>query len=176
MKKWIIIPAVVLAAFLAVGYTWFRQQQHSGKVEEKAFDVILQNLLQHQVNELSVQQLDSNYARYIILDSRTQAEFEVSHLPGAIWIGTEKDEQIKQVQRLPIDQPVVVYCSIGMRSEKAAMHLQETGFANVSNLYGGIFEWINQQKSLVNAKGATKDIHGYNLVWAKWIRNGEVIL
>ena len=48
-----------------------------------------------------------------------------------------------KVEDIARESTIVVYCSVGYRSEKIAEELDKLGFTNVSNLYGGIFEWIN---------------------------------
>jgi len=51
--------------------------------------------------------------------------------------------------------------------------LEQAGFANVSNLYGGIFEWVNQGNPIVNEKGkVTETIHAYNEAWGVWLTKG----
>jgi rhodanese-related sulfurtransferase len=47
---------------------------------------------------------------------------------------------------------------VGYRSEKVTEKLQKAGFTQVSNLYGGIFEWVNQGYPIVNQSGATSDV------------------
>ena len=77
------------------------------------------------------------------LDAREQEEYEVSHIPDALYIGFKdfsKEEVLKLIPNKEVS--VVVYCSIGVRSEKIAKQLQLLGFKNVKNLYGGIFEWV----------------------------------
>ncbi|MGM0587883.1 MAG: rhodanese-like domain-containing protein [Bacteroidota bacterium] len=46
--------------------------------------------------------------------------------------------------------PVVVYCVIGYRSEKITKQLRQMGY-HAQNLYGGLFEWVNQHHSVVNS-------------------------
>tara|TARA_B110000037_G_scaffold55184_1_gene67558 strand:+ start:1009 stop:1173 length:165 start_codon:yes stop_codon:yes gene_type:complete len=48
-------------------------------------------------------------------------------------------------------------------------------YTNVSNLYGGLFEWSNQEMPLVSRSNnySTVKIHPYNEKWGKWIRVGE---
>ncbi len=175
MKKIILISAVAIVTVLVIGYAWFHQQTPTGKVEEKMYDVILQNMLSHSVPEMTVMQLATNMENYTILDSRSEEEFKVSHLPNAQWISDDKATQLQKINDIPTNKPVVVYCAVGLRSEHAAEQLKESGFTEVYNLYGGIFEWTNQLQPMVNENGEpTKAVHGYNNIWAKWIRNGEV--
>ena len=104
---------------------------------------------------------------WLILDSRELVEFKTSHLPNAKWVGAH-DFSICKLSGTPKDAKVVVYCSIGVRSEKIAEKLIASGFSNVWNLYGGIFGWANEHKTLIEGdQTPTLVVHGYNQKWAK---------
>ena len=71
---------------------------------------------------------------------------------------------------------IVVYCSIGYRSEKIGKKIKNLGFSRVYNLYGGIFEWSNRAYPLIdNQKKKTIKVHGYNQDWGKWLSRGEKV-
>ncbi|MDP5172488.1 MAG: rhodanese-like domain-containing protein [Bacteroidia bacterium] len=110
-----------------------------------------------------------------ILDTRQQEEYVVSHLPGAKFVdyGSFKAESLED---LPKDTPILVYCSVGYRSERVGEKLQEAGFTNVKNLYGGIFYWYFKGGDIVNMSNAPTDrIHTYNEKWGKWCLKGEKV-
>lgn len=108
---------------------------------------------------------------WALLDSREFAEFNVSHLPNAKWIGY-KDFSASRVADLDKEHQIVVYCSIGVRSEQIAEKLISLGFTHVWNLYGGIFNWANQGRTLVDHKQLnTKLVHGYDKNWEKLVDN-----
>src|SRR5690242_2419206 len=71
----------------------------------------------------------------ILLDVRTRAEWEVSHLPGARWLDPESDPA-NALAGIPKKVPVVTYCSVGYRSAKAARRLQVEGYSQMQNLEG----------------------------------------
>ncbi|MFT6345386.1 MAG: rhodanese-related sulfurtransferase [Paraglaciecola sp.] len=103
---------------------------------------------------------------WLILDSRELVEFKTSHLPNAKWVG-DHDFSICRLSGTPKDTNVVVYCSIGVRSEKIAEKLIASGFSNVWNLYGGIFAWANEHKTLIELNQTpTLAVHGYSQKWA----------
>lgn len=106
-----------------------------------------------------------------MLDTRDREEYEVSHIPGAVFVGPDFD--LKNVEGLDREKPVVVYCSVGYRSEKYGEKLLKTGFAEVSNLYGGIFEWLNAGNNVAvgNEVLENKLIHTYNASWGKFVTN-----
>ncbi|MFA0963094.1 rhodanese-like domain-containing protein [Roseivirga sp. BDSF3-8] len=120
--------------------------------------------------------LDSLYdsdASLKIFDTRTREEFEISRLPGAVWIG---DGDTIPPHNPDDSVPVVVYCSIGYRSGLAGERLLDSGYSEVYNLEGGIFHWVNAGKKLMNSHGAPTDtIHGYSPLWGSWINQGVVV-
>jgi predicted sulfurtransferase len=61
---------------------------------------------------------------------------------------------------------------VGYRSEKIAKRCQAAGFKQVYNLYGGIFEWVNQGNTVVNADGPTEQVHTYDKKWSVWLDRG----
>lgn len=140
------------------------------RVMSSAYDLLLDGLLSHTVNELSVAELQE-MSDIQLLDSRELEEFQVSHLQNAIFVGYT-DFSINALDTLNKDKPVVVYCSIGYRSEKIAEKLEASGFTKVYNLYGGIFEWVNQGHKVYNTIGATANIHPYSWIWGQWLSEG----
>ena len=76
----------------------------------------------------------------IILDVRTQEEYEESHIPGAILIPNESIGTEKQEQLPDMDQEILVYCRSGNRSKTASSTLAELGYTNIYE-FGGINTW-----------------------------------
>lgn len=147
------------------------QVNEGAEVENENFDAMLKTMLKGTVPTMNVDELKKNLGKSTILDSRERVEFEVSHLPGAKYIGYDvlEEEALRNVDK---NKPVVVYCSIGVRSEKMGERLKEMGFQEVYNLYGSIFEWVNQGYSIVDMEEQeTKQIHGYNRFWGLWMKN-----
>ncbi len=114
----------------------------------------------------------------IILDAREPKEFEVSHLKNAMCVGYDFFNLENTLAKLPKDKntKIVVYCSLGIRSEDIAEQLQKEGYTNVFNLYGGIFEWKNQGNTIVNRQNKpTEKVHAFSKEWSKWLHKGEKI-
>jgi rhodanese-related sulfurtransferase len=134
----------------------------------------LKKMLNGSVPAISTNMLDvsiTNESDWVILDSRELAEFEISHLTNAKWVGYS-DFSGSRVDGIPKDANVVVYCSIGVRSENIAGKLLASGFSNVWNLYGGIFAWANEQRHLVKQnQKPTIDVHGYDKNWGQLLNN-----
>ena len=109
------------------------------------------------------------------LDTREPEEYNVSHIPNARYIGY-KDLDMKVLDKVDKEKPIVLYCSIGYRSEKIGEKLKKKGYKKVYNLYGSIFEWANQGLPLEDINGKeTKKIHVYNKNWGKWMENEQYI-
>ena len=118
------------------------------KVNSIKYDVMLKTLLDHSVEEIGVSEMDK-HPHAILLDSRSKSEYDVSHIKDAVWVGFEEFTE-RIVQDIDKEQKIVVYCSVGYRSEKISEKLRQLGYNDVSNLYGGIFEWINEEKIVVD--------------------------
>lgn len=108
---------------------------------------------------------------YLTLDTRRPEEFRVSHLKNAQWVGFSEFD-LQDVNHLPKDTAILVYCSVGYRSEKVGEQLLETGFTNVKNLYGGIFEWKNDGFPVYRNETETDSIHTFGKGWGFFLRRG----
>ena len=77
---------------------------------------------------------------YIILDVRTQEEYDQGHIPGAIVISHEEIPEKAEGVLTDKDQLILVYCRSGRRSKIAAEALVELGYTNIKE-FGGIIDW-----------------------------------
>ena len=77
---------------------------------------------------------------YIILDVRTQEEYDQGHIPGAIVISHEEIAEKSEDVLTDKDQLILVYCRSGRRSKLAAEALVELGYTNIKE-FGGIIDW-----------------------------------
>ena len=77
---------------------------------------------------------------YIILDVRTQEEYNQGHIPGAIVISHEEITEKAEEVLTDKDQLILVYCRSGRRSKIAAEALVELGYTNIKE-FGGIIDW-----------------------------------
>ena len=153
-------------AFLLFSIIAFGQQ----KVSDVKFDTMLSDLLSHKVTEVIPN--DCINDDIIYLDSREKNEYQVSHINNAKWVGYNTFK-IKQLKEIPKNTKIVVYCTVGYRSEKVTEKLEKAGYTDVSNLYGGIFEWVHAGKKVYNSSGITQDIHTYDSNWGQWLQTGN---
>ena len=84
-------------------------------------------------------QLLSERQDVFLLDVRTAGEFREVRLDGAKLIPI--DQLLRRMQEVPRDRPILVYCAVGSRSSQVVGYMARTGFAEVYNLYGGIYAW-----------------------------------
>ena len=83
---------------------------------------------------------------YIILDVRTQEEYETAHISGAICIPNETIGT-GDIPELPDkDQLILVYCRSGNRSKQASEKLAKQGYTNIVE-FGGINSWTGETVS-----------------------------
>ena len=126
---------------------------------------------------ISVQELAMPKTEVILLDARETEEYNVSHLETAIHVGYD-DFDINSVTKQIKDKSavIVVYCSLGVRSEDIGEQLKKAGYTNIFNLYGGIFEWKNKGYSVYNSEEKlTEDVHAFSKAWSKWLLKGNKI-
>ena len=93
-----------------------------------------------QINGAEAKALMDSESGYIIIDARTQEEYDEGHIPGAILI-PEYEIADRAEKELPDrDQLILVYCRSGRRSKIAAEELVKLGYTNVKE-FGGIIDW-----------------------------------
>jgi rhodanese-related sulfurtransferase len=161
-KKLLIISPLVFFVFL-------------NATAQTAFDEKLRTLYKNTVPLIGVVELRTALSEnegLILLDTRARKEYNVSHIPGAKFIDYKKFV-VDDLDTLDRGTPIVVYCSVGYRSERIGERLKARGFINIKNLYGGIFEWVNTGNGVVNETGEpTLNVHTYNKNWAQWLLKG----
>ncbi len=135
----------------------------------------------HQLNRNSVpyiKPIDASKKKDVVfLDAREPEEYNVSHIQNAKFVGYDNfdEAEIKSVVKSKTT-PIVVYCSIGVRSERIGEKLQQMGYTNVQNLFGGIFEWKNQGLKVYDPKNLeTEKVHTYSKKWSKFLKKGVAI-
>lgn len=144
------------------------------QVIDDRFDHKLQRLLSFSVPVISPADAHEQRDSVVFLDSREYEEYTVSHIPSAVHVGYD-DFDINEI-KYHKNQPIVVYCSVGYRSEKIAERLIKAGYTDVRNMYGSLFEWANCGLPVINAQGMPTDtIHTYNRRWSKWLTHPDKV-
>ena len=171
------IALIIFLCIAAVGITWYSFQTHTHKVGSRAYGWLLKKILNHSVPEISVLEIAHKHHGFLFLDSRQRKEYEISHISNARFISYAEDAVLlSALEGVPKHTAIIVYCSVGYRSEKTAEKLIKMGYTNIYNLYGGLFEWSNQNLPMYDAnEGLTNQIHVFQSHWGRWVKNGDKI-
>lgn len=167
------IKILNILLLFAVSCTVIAQQDKGTDIQLKneKYKKMIDRTIDFTIPLISVEELHDNMDEYVILDARERDEYNVSHIPKAIYVGYDQPE-LGLINSIDKDKKLLFYCSIGYRSEKIGEKAKELGFDEVYNLYGSIFEWANKGYELEDAsRNETKKIHGYNWLWGRWIDN-----
>ncbi len=141
---------------------------------QESLNDLLNRLNNKAIPYISVQELAMPKTQAVILDAREKIEYDVSHIKNSFFVGYD-DFNLNTVSNKIKDkqQKIVVYCSLGVRSEDIAERLKKAGYQNVFNLYGGIFEWKNHGFDVVDEnEKETESVHAFSKEWSKWLTNG----
>jgi rhodanese-related sulfurtransferase len=132
-------------------------------------------IIKHTIPILKADEVKNKQQIFLILDAREKNEFLISHLKYAKHIGFDFPD-FSALKNIPKTTPILVYCSVGYRSEKMAEKIKALGYKNVFNLFGGIFYWSNNHLPLVDSKNKPSNkIHGYSKDWGKWLNSTNVV-
>lgn len=144
---------------------------------QKTMTELLKKYNSEDIPYISVQELAMPKTEAMLLDARELEEYEVSHLKDAIHVGYDNFEMNTVLNKIPETSTlIVVYCSVGIRSEDVAQQLKNAGYLKVYNLFGGIFEWKNNNYSVVDSEEKeTENVHAYSKDWSKWLLKGTKI-
>ena len=112
---------------------------------------------------------DANRVPPRLLDVREAAEFRVSHLKGAQWVRPDDHARIL-ADGIPAQSPIVVYCSVGLRSSAFALELQRAGYTQVFNLDGALFQWANEGRAVYAGSKIVAHVHPYNPKWGRFLK------
>ena len=93
-----------------------------------------------QISGAEAKALMDSESGYIIIDARTQEEYDQGHIPGAILIPEYEIADRAEKELLDKNQLILVYCRSGRRSKIAAEELVKLGYTNVKE-FGGIIDW-----------------------------------
>ena len=145
-----------------------------GQITSGAYRAVLKTLYKHDVPLISCKKANLLKSP-LFLDTRAYPECHVSHIARAQWVGYE-EFTLDKVKNIDKGTPIVVYCSVGVRSERIGRKLIAAGFTRVQNLYGSLFEWVNQGYPVVDGAGLpTLRVHAYSPAWGVWLNKGEKV-
>ncbi len=93
-----------------------------------------------QINAQQAKEIMDSETGYVIVDARTQEEYDAGHIEGAIMIPEYEIAQRAEKELPEKDQLILVYCRSGRRSKIASQALVDLGYTNVKE-FGGIIDW-----------------------------------
>ncbi len=153
---------------ISILFILISQTIHGQGYKQKQFNKMVSNLLSHTVAEVNAKDISYDSA-ITYLDARELNEYEISKIKNAQWVGFN-DFDLTRVEGLGKNQQIIVYCSVGYRSEKITEKLKADGFSNVTNMVGGLFGWVNYKKPILNnSNKKTRKVHAYDKEWGKWL-------
>jgi len=149
-----------LAIFAAPQNTrWFRFERNKNFVKQKIILIIILSITAVMVmlvynfaeSDSAVEnggritagyayELMQNSQNAVILDVRTNQEFEAEHIPGATLLPVNDIERLAKDMLPNKDELILIYCRTGQRSRTAAGVLVNLGYTNVLD-FGGIVDW-----------------------------------
>ena len=135
-KKWLL--AVIAAGVLTAALSACGQDKTGQDIKAAQEDTVKAEYKKITAEEAK-ERMDKD-EKVVILDVRTEEEYQEGHVPGAIVIPNETISS-EPLEELPdIDQEILVYCRSGNRSAQAAKKLAEAGYTQVYD-FGGIIDW-----------------------------------
>ena len=128
-KRWNAVKKLILIILAMVFLSACGQNEETGQ------EAVYVNITAKEAKEIMDSRED-----YIILDTRTQEEYDEKHIPGAILI--PHDEILEKAESVLKDKNrlILVYCRSGRRSKLAAKDLVKLGYTNIKE-FGGIIDW-----------------------------------
>jgi rhodanese-related sulfurtransferase len=105
----------------------------------------------------------------LLVDARTLAEFQHSHLQGAVHLDPSAGD-LTPLQRIPYEQAVVVYDAAGVGGTAMVIALSRAGYRRLSNLDGGIFGWVNQGHPVVTDVGEAHTVTPVSWSWGRLLK------
>ena len=125
MKKITIILLVIITAFM---HSCIKAES------DKVIETVSVEAFEKLINEKTG----------VLVDVRTEEEFQEGHIDGALLMDVEGDNFKLQIKALDKKVPVLVYCRSGRRSLVAAEILKTEGFVKIYNLDGGFNDWVDK--------------------------------
>lgn len=114
----------------------------------------------------------------VLFDVRSPEEQQVSQIPGAVPVdpAISQESFVTKYGAALKGKTPVFYCAVGVRSSKLAERVGAQTLAALGaagplvTMAGGIFAWNWEGRPLVNAKGATDAVHGYDATWGRLVK------
>ena len=138
MKK--LLPLLLAAVLLLAGCTSAAGSAGTGSSTAASASGSSNAATYQKITPEEAQQMLQDQPDAILLDVRTQEEYDTQHIEGATLL-TDSDIASRAADVLPDkDAVILVYCRSGRRSAASSQQLAELGYTNVYD-FGGIIDW-----------------------------------
>jgi len=142
-----ILVLVVLAGLL---FVLLQRGQGNESVDEQHVDEVVAS---YEISaENALKRIQSNDT-VVLLDVRTQAEFDVAHLENAILVPVQELSQesltAASLGEDKKDQEIIIYCRSGARSKMAYDIMEGLGYTNIKSLAGGMIHWEEDEHPVI---------------------------
>ncbi|MCD4715008.1 MAG: rhodanese-like domain-containing protein [Clostridiales bacterium] len=126
MKKYmILIGTLLIVSIMALGCSNDSEESETGV---------------NTINAEVAMEMMSSGDDFILVDVRTQEEYDEGHIEGALLLPLDQLETLSEEQLTDKDATILVYCRSGNRSAQASQLLVDLGYQNVYD-FGGIVDW-----------------------------------
>jgi rhodanese-related sulfurtransferase len=157
---WLLIPTLAILAFAFKGM-------------DKDFEATINRYVNFSVDTISAPVAHKLVGQSGVhwVDTRSTKEYNVSRIEDAFFVNYDHPN-ILPLKKYALSDTLIVYCTVGYRSEKIAEQIKALGFKNVYNLYGGILSWANHNFDVQTPRGTpTNQIHTYDKSWGVHLKN-----
>jgi rhodanese-related sulfurtransferase len=161
---WLLLVLLVIPLLVGAGVALVAGRPIAFDVIRRMTDRKFPNGRWVTVSELDSWRADPGRAAPVLLDARTQEEFAVSHLQGAVRIDPYRPS-LRPLRAFPKDTAIVLYSSVGYRGARVADFLTRQGYQEVYNLEGGQFRWANAGRPVFRQDRPTTEVHPYDPNW-----------
>lgn len=120
-----------------------------GKAGRSGDDPVIKNVSADQANAMLAERKQD--PDFVILDFRTEPEFNDGHLEGAILLDFYAPTFQSELDKLAKNKAYLVYCRSGNRSSKAVALMKKLQFNEIYHLNGGINDWLANDLPVVNS-------------------------
>jgi rhodanese-related sulfurtransferase len=165
-RRWLRIALflLVIPLLIGAGVAFFAGRPIAFDVIRRATDHKFPSGKWLDAAELVRWRADPSRPAPVLLDARTEDEYAVSHLGGAVRIDPYRPS-LRPLRGFSKDTVIVLYSSVGYRGARVADFLARQGYTQVYNLEGGQFRWANEGHPSFRHDSPTAEVHPYNPTW-----------
>jgi rhodanese-related sulfurtransferase len=165
-RRWarIVLLLFIIPLLIGAGVAFFAGRPIAFDILRRVTDHKFPNGKWVDAAELLRWRADPGRAPPGVLDARTEVEYAVSHLDGAVRIDPYRPS-LRPLRGFSKDTAIVLSSSVGYRGARVADFLARQGYTQVYNLEGGQFRWANEGHPVFRQDRPIAEVHPYNPTW-----------